>query len=143
MSLVAVNVAKPPDGSVPMYGDIVVSIFYKEKPLSMTIMEPFTHKEINHTMVKVMFPSKISPVEPRDLKRMTLYFVSYSSFEFSFDVKANGRLWPNNWIGPEDTETERFISVRCPDVKVDIVTKTGVGTMTGKPLKCKVKAKSV
>ncbi|KAG5541105.1 hypothetical protein RHGRI_021100 [Rhododendron griersonianum] len=40
------NVKKPPDCSVPMYGDILVSIiYYNEKPLSMAIMEPFPRRK--------------------------------------------------------------------------------------------------
>lgn len=76
---------------------------------------------------------------------MASYFVSNSSFEFSLDVKVNGSCCgqTTELDVPEDMETERFISVWCPDVKIEIVTKTGVGTMTGKPLKYEVEAKCV
>ncbi|KAG5540781.1 hypothetical protein RHGRI_020868 [Rhododendron griersonianum] len=135
-------VAKPRDCSASIYDDTVVSIFYKEKPLSMTVMEPFTQKEKNHTMVKAMFPSIVSPIDTRVSKRMALYFVHNSSFEFSFDVKAKGRLWPNKWMGPEDSDDARWINIWCPNVKVEIVAKTGLGTMAGESLKCEVKAQN-
>ncbi|KAH7846456.1 hypothetical protein Vadar_014239 [Vaccinium darrowii] len=136
------NVTNPPDCAVPLYGDFVVSIFYGQEPLSTTIMEPFTQMEMNHTMAKALFPSKISPVKTWVSERIASYFLSNSSFEFLFNVKANGRLWPNN--APEDMETERSIlaiSISCPNVKVEIVTKTGEGTMIGEPLKCEVDAR--
>ncbi|KAI8547686.1 hypothetical protein RHMOL_Rhmol07G0215500 [Rhododendron molle] len=135
------DITKPHDCSVSIYDDIVVSIFHKEKPLSMTVMEPFTQKEKN-TMVKAMFPSIVSPIDTRVSKRMALYLVRNSSFEFSFDVKAKGRLWPNEWMGPEDSDDARWINIWCPDVKVEIVAKTGLGTMAGEPMKCEVKAQN-
>ncbi|KAH7847155.1 hypothetical protein Vadar_022602 [Vaccinium darrowii] len=138
------NVTNPLDCAAPLYGDIVVSIFYGEEPLSKTIMEPFTLMEMNHTTAKAMFPSKISPVKTWVSERIASYFMSNSSFEFSFNVEANGRLWPNNT--PEDMEIDvsmRTISIRCPNVKVEIVTKTGEGTMIGEPLKCEVDARII
>lgn len=136
------NVTKPLDCAVPMYGDIGVSIFYEKEHLSMTIMEPFTQMEMNHTMAKALFPSKISPIETWVAKRIAWNFTSNSSFEFPFDVKATEGLWPNNGTVPEDMKTERFITIWCPNVMVEIVTKTGVGTMIGKPLKCEVETET-
>ncbi|XP_058223172.1 uncharacterized protein LOC131332880 [Rhododendron vialii] len=74
------NITKAADCAVSIYDDIVVSIFYKEKPLSMT---------------------------------------------------AKGRLWPNEWMGPEDLADAQTLNIWCPNVKVEIVAKTGLGTMAG------------
>ncbi|KAI8553510.1 hypothetical protein RHMOL_Rhmol05G0021600 [Rhododendron molle] len=63
-----------------------------------------------------------------------------SSFEFSFDVKAKGRLWPYEWMGLEDSEDARWINIWCPNVKVEIVAKTRLETMAREPMKCEVKA---
>ncbi|KAH7846686.1 hypothetical protein Vadar_016953 [Vaccinium darrowii] len=136
------NVTKPLDCAVLMYGDIAVSIFYEKEHLSTTIMEPFTQMEMNHTMTKALFPSKISPIETWVAKKIAWNFISSSSFEFPFDVKATGGLWPNNGTVPQDKKTERFLTILCPNVKVEIVTKTGVGTMIGEPLKCKVETET-
>ncbi|KAF7138136.1 hypothetical protein RHSIM_Rhsim07G0169200 [Rhododendron simsii] len=137
------NITRAADCAVSIYDNIVMSIFYKEKPLSMTVMEPFTQKGMNHTMVKAMFPSIVSPIDSRISKRIALYFIRNSSFEFSFDVKAKGRLWPNEWTGPENSANARTLNIWCPNVKVEIVAKTGLGTMAGgEPLKCKVQAQN-
>ncbi|KAH7846879.1 hypothetical protein Vadar_019278 [Vaccinium darrowii] len=135
------NVTKPLDCSVSTYDNLEVSIFYEGNPLSMTIIEPFTQKEMNHTMVNATFPSITSPIEARISKRMASYFISNSSFEFSFDVKAIGYLWPDKWLGPGDFRSERWLTIWCPNVKVEIVTKTGLGTMAGEPLKCEVRTR--
>ncbi|KAH7847436.1 hypothetical protein Vadar_025995 [Vaccinium darrowii] len=136
------NVTKPLDCVVSMYGDIAVSIFYEKEHLSTMVMEPFTQMEMNHTMAKALFPSKISPIETWVSKRIASNFTLNSSFEFPFDVKATGGLWPNNGTVPEDMKTERFITIWRPNVKVEVVTKTGVGTMIGKPLKCEVETET-
>lgn len=96
----------------------------------------------NTTMVKATFPSIISPIETRVSERMASYFISNSSFELSFDVKAKGNMWPNEWMRRGDIQSERLITFRCPNVKVEIVAKTGLGTMAGEALKCEVEGRS-
>ncbi|KAH7847081.1 hypothetical protein Vadar_021621 [Vaccinium darrowii] len=137
------NITKPRDCSVSRYDNFEVGIFYEEKSISMTIMEPFTQMEMNHTLRNAIFPSVISPIETQVSKRITSYFTSNSSFEFSFNVKAIVFMWPDNWAGPGEFSSERWIRVWCPNVKVEIVTKTGLGTMVGEPLKCEVKTRDL
>ncbi|KAH7847002.1 hypothetical protein Vadar_020648 [Vaccinium darrowii] len=132
------NVTKPPDCSAAFYDNLVVSLFHMEKPLSVANMESFFQNEIDHTMVKAIFPRTIAPVEKPESGRMARDFNSSSSFEFSFDVNAKGRLWQNYWKSEDVMGEGRQMNVWCPDVKVKIMMETGVGRMA-EPAKCTVK----
>ncbi|KAH7846075.1 hypothetical protein Vadar_009491 [Vaccinium darrowii] len=132
------NVTKPPDCSAVFYDNLVVSLFHMEKPLSVANMESFFQNENNHTMVKAIFPRTIAPVEKPESGRTARDFNSSSTFEFSFDVNAKGRLWQNYWKSEDVMGEGRQMNVWCPDVKVKIMMETGVGRMA-EPAKCKVK----
>ncbi|KAI8547685.1 hypothetical protein RHMOL_Rhmol07G0215300 [Rhododendron molle] len=133
------NVTKPLNCTIVFFDKIVVSLFHAERPLSIAITEPFFQNESNHTMVKAIFPpTRNAPhVETRDPKGMPSG--DFNSFEYlSFDVNAKGRLWPNLETREDFIEYGRQMYVWCPDVKVRILVKTGVGMMEGEPAKCKV-----
>ncbi|KAF7137922.1 hypothetical protein RHSIM_Rhsim07G0169000 [Rhododendron simsii] len=131
---IGLNFTKPQNCTILFYDHIVVSLFHAEKPLSIAISEPFFQNESNHTMVKAIFPPTNAP--HRDPKGMPNS--SLTSFELSFDVNAKGRLWPNIKRREDFIEYSRQMYVRCPNLKVRILMKTGVGMMEGEPAECKV-----
>ncbi|KAF7143931.1 hypothetical protein RHSIM_Rhsim05G0019900 [Rhododendron simsii] len=123
---IGLNFTKPQNCTIMFYDHIVVSLFHSEKPLSIAITEPFFQNESNHTIVKAIFPPTNAPRDPKGMPNSSLS----SSFEYlSFDVNSKGRLWPNINRREDFIEYSRQMYVWCPNVKVRILIKTGVGMM--------------